>query len=227
MSRKRTGPRTARVVRAGLLYSGTPRKVVGIELEHPAQPGWRFFLDLALDGTVLALAIRPEHEDAPPVDGIQTTTMLRSFPLEALVKAARRSIAELLDALPRGPMRFVEVDELGTPIAAGTMTADAKARAELEADAAVAATRSGLRRGPRRLTDEQLARECREYLAWVEAGGSVSDFCKRAHMSTDTFENHRREAARRGLFEGLGKKGKPGGRLKPLGVRALQRETER
>ena len=187
-------PPAVNVLRCGALYTGTPRKVVDIVLDHAGWPGWQFTLDVALDGTVLALAIRPENEDAPPDGGIQTQKMLRKFPLEALVKATRRSMAELLDGLARGPMRFVEVDDAGTPTVAGTMTADAAMRSELSANTAAAAALTGLRRGPRRIGDAQLARECRDYLACVEAGESVAAFCTSAGIRT----GHARQPSARG-----------------------------
>ena len=130
-------------------------------------------------------------------------------------------MARLLDTLPRGPMRYVEVDDEGRPIAAGEMEPTAELRQHFEADAAVAAQRTGLRRGPRRLTDALLARECHNYIEWTEAGRSVAELCESLHMSAATLENHRREAMRRGLFKGSGKQGKPGGTLTAAGLRAL------
>jgi hypothetical protein len=200
MGRNKGAPRI-RVVNPGeYLFDVSDRHVAtGVELEHPGPDfeGWHFVLDVAPDGDVVALTMRPARDpDSPPFDrpywpdgGISSTKHLRRFPLDALVRAARAHVAEDLaaDAAKGGPVKV--------------------------SDAIPFRKRPGKRRGPYRHKDAALAAFMRDYIEWVEAGGRVDDFARHNNISTTGLDNRRRRAKQLELYVGSGKHGRAGGTL--------------
>ena len=217
----------ARVTKVGAYYNGTPKKIVGNQLEHDNFPGWRFHLDLGLeDARLLGLTIEAIDQDNPPNPGIQKTTMLAKLPIEELATAARRAYSEsdmrqratgsrvavirVRDSGEFGPLELIASDEVRQELD------DAR---RLIPDPAV--TTRGTKQ---RLTDEEIAKDLKGYYDECVVGGrKVQEFLANSYLNDDTLYTRQKKGKTRGIWEPPGKQGQTAGRFTKYGSELLER----